>query len=92
MDWIEQVFGIDPDFGSGSLEILIAGAVLLIVAGVSGPLRPFAFVLLSTYPCKSASDSSRIGYPSPSDRVRCRKCLRIPRRVWSSSELLWVSR
>jgi LPXTG-motif cell wall-anchored protein len=33
MDWIEQVFGIDPDFGSGSLEILIAGAVVLIVAG-----------------------------------------------------------
>ena len=33
MDWIEQVFGIDPDFGSGSLEILIAGAVVLIVVG-----------------------------------------------------------
>jgi len=34
MDWIEQVFGIDPDFGSGSLEILIAGAVVLIVVGL----------------------------------------------------------
>ena len=34
MDWIEQVFGIDPDFGSGALEILIAGAVVLIVVGV----------------------------------------------------------
>jgi len=33
MDWIEQVFGIDPDMGSGSLEILIAGAVVLIVVG-----------------------------------------------------------
>ena len=33
MDWIEQVFGIDPDFGSGALEILIAGAVVLIVVG-----------------------------------------------------------
>jgi len=34
MDWIEQVFGIDPDFGSGALEILIAGAVVLIVVGL----------------------------------------------------------
>ena len=34
MDWIEQVFGIDPDMGSGALEILIAGAVVLIVVGI----------------------------------------------------------
>ena len=34
MDWIEQVFGIDPDFGSGALEMLIAGAVVLIVVGL----------------------------------------------------------
>ena len=34
MDWIEQVFGIDPDMGSGSLELLIAGAVVLVVVGV----------------------------------------------------------
>ncbi len=34
MDWIEQIFGIDPDFGSGALEILIAGAVVLIVVGL----------------------------------------------------------
>ena len=34
MDWIEQIFGIDPDMGSGSLEMLIAGAVVLVVAGV----------------------------------------------------------
>lgn len=34
MNWIEQLFGIDPDFGSGSLEMLIAGAVVLVVAGV----------------------------------------------------------
>jgi LPXTG-motif cell wall-anchored protein len=34
MDWIEQIFGIDPDFGSGSLEMLIIGAVVVMVAGV----------------------------------------------------------
>lgn len=34
MGWIEQVFGVDPDFGSGSLEILIAGAAVLIVVGL----------------------------------------------------------
>jgi len=34
VDWIEQVFGIDPDFGSGGLETLIAGAVVLVVVGL----------------------------------------------------------
>ncbi len=33
MDWIEQLFGIDPDFGSGSLEMLIAGAIVVVVVG-----------------------------------------------------------
>ena len=33
MDWIEQLFGIDPDMASGSLEMLIAGAVVLVVVG-----------------------------------------------------------
>jgi hypothetical protein len=34
VDWIEQIFGIDPDFGSGALEMLITGAVVLIVVGL----------------------------------------------------------
>ena len=34
MDWIEQLFGIEPDFGSGSLEMLIIGAVIVVIAGV----------------------------------------------------------
>jgi len=39
MDWIERIFGIDPDLGSGSLEMLIAGAVVLVVAGVIATRR-----------------------------------------------------
>ncbi len=34
MNGIEQLFGIEPDLGSGSLEILIAGALVVVVAGV----------------------------------------------------------
>lgn len=43
MDWIEQLFGIEPDLGSGSLEVLVAGAVVIVVAGLvlraRGPRR-----------------------------------------------------
>ncbi|HEY6957950.1 MAG TPA: hypothetical protein VI814_03925 [Candidatus Limnocylindria bacterium] len=39
MDWIEQLFGIDPDLGSGSLEVLIAGAVVIVALGVALRVR-----------------------------------------------------
>jgi hypothetical protein len=34
VDWIEELFGISPDGGSGSLEALIAGAVVAVILGV----------------------------------------------------------
>lgn len=34
MDWIEELFGISPDAGSGTLEALIAGAAVAVILGV----------------------------------------------------------
>jgi len=31
MDWLEELFGISPDAGSGTLEATIAAAVVLVV-------------------------------------------------------------
>jgi hypothetical protein len=34
MDWIERLFGISPDGGDGSAEIMIFAAVAIVLAGV----------------------------------------------------------
>jgi hypothetical protein len=39
MDWIEELFGISPDAGSGTLEALIAGAVVAVILGAIFAVR-----------------------------------------------------
>lgn len=39
MDWIEELFGISPDAGSGTLEALIAGAVGAVILGAIFAVR-----------------------------------------------------
>jgi hypothetical protein len=38
-DWIEALFGVDPDHGNGSLEWIVAFALLAIALGFSLALR-----------------------------------------------------
>lgn len=39
MDWIEELFGISPDGGSGTLEALTAGALVAVILGVIFAVR-----------------------------------------------------
>jgi hypothetical protein len=39
VDWIEQLFGISPDAGTGTLEALLAGAVVAVILGVVFAVR-----------------------------------------------------
>jgi hypothetical protein len=40
LDWIEQVFHINPDAGSGALEVVIVALVAVVIAVVAvGGLR-----------------------------------------------------
>ena len=34
MDWIEQLFGLNPDGGDGSVERLLLGAVIIVAVTV----------------------------------------------------------
>ena len=39
MDWIEELFGISPDAGSGTLEAMIAASLVLVLLGVALGIR-----------------------------------------------------
>ena len=39
MDWIEKLFGIAPDADNGTLEALIAGALVAVTLGVIFAVR-----------------------------------------------------
>jgi hypothetical protein len=39
VDWIEDLFGISPDGGTGTLEALIAGAVVAVILGLIFAVR-----------------------------------------------------
>jgi hypothetical protein len=39
VDWIEELFGISPDAGSGTLEALTAGAVVAVILGAIFAIR-----------------------------------------------------
>ena len=34
MDFIERLFGINPDGGDGSAELMVYGAIVIVLAGV----------------------------------------------------------
>lgn len=38
-EWIELLFGVDPDAGSGALELLVAGAFLVASVLLAGQAR-----------------------------------------------------
>ena len=40
MDWIEKLFGVSPDGGDGSAEIMILAAVVIVLAGILAARMP----------------------------------------------------
>jgi len=39
VDWIEELFGLSPDAGSGTLEALIAGSLVAVILAVIFTVR-----------------------------------------------------
>jgi hypothetical protein len=39
VDWIEELFGLSPDAGSGTLEALIAGSLVAVILGAIFTVR-----------------------------------------------------
>jgi hypothetical protein len=40
MDWLEQLFGLNPDGGDGSVETMIVAAVVVVGVAVAGLVSP----------------------------------------------------
>jgi hypothetical protein len=40
MDWLEKLFGVSPDGGDGSAEIMILAAVVIVLAGILAARMP----------------------------------------------------
>lgn len=49
MDFIEQWFGISPDGGDGSLELLWLAAIVVVVLAVVFRRRPVAWLFSRTW-------------------------------------------
>jgi hypothetical protein len=67
MDWIERLFHLAPDGGSGSLEVgIVAGAAVALALMVASAIKLRAAV---THWCRSVSVSAARKRANPADPV-----------------------